>query len=358
MAEIVFADDGIPFDGRMAATAPLGGAESAVVGLAEALARRGHRVAVHNRCAAALEHAGVAWRPLDGGLPESADLYVANRGDRLLPLVPRARQRAFWIHNPADYLLKWRYLSKLWRWRPLIVFSGAHHAATYPGWAPGRRVVIPYGVPGGFRRPAPRAHAPPPRAVFTSNPLRSLDWLLEVWRRRIHALLPAAELHVFAGAAVYGGGGRKAAAMEAVLAEARETPGVVLRGAVGKAELARELSQARLYLYRGDIGETFCLSAAEAQAMGVPAVVEDIACMRERVADGVTGFVTRGESAFAEAALRLLSDDALWLAQHRAAVEMQGRFGWDEAAAAWEVNGLVLSDRFAERRPAPIMPLR
>jgi glycosyltransferase involved in cell wall biosynthesis len=342
MAEIVFADDGIPFDGRMATSAPLGGAESALVGLAEALARRGHRVTVYNRCTAPLDHAGVAWRRLDAGLPATADLYVANRGDQLLPLVARARRRVFWIHNPAGYLLKWRYLSKVWRWRPTIVFSGASHAATYPAWAPGRRLVIPYGVPGGFRRPAPREDAPPPRAVFTSNPLRSLDWLLALWRERIHPRLPAAELHVFAGTAVYGGGGAKAAAMEAVLARAHDTPGVVLRGAVGKAELAHELSQARVYLYRGDIGETFCLSAAEAQAMGVPAVVEDIACMRERVVDGRTGFVVRGEAAFAEAALRLLSDDALWRAQHRAAVEAQGRFGWDEAAAAWEVSLLVL----------------
>src|SRR4029077_16767665 len=44
MASVVMADDGIAFDGVMAETAPLGGAETAFVGLAEALAGRGHRV--------------------------------------------------------------------------------------------------------------------------------------------------------------------------------------------------------------------------------------------------------------------------------------------------------------------------
>ena len=44
MAEIVIADDGIVFDGRRATEAPIGGAESALVGLAEALAERGHAV--------------------------------------------------------------------------------------------------------------------------------------------------------------------------------------------------------------------------------------------------------------------------------------------------------------------------
>src|SRR3954469_12197649 len=113
MAEIVLADDGGRFAGRTPGERPLGGAESAVVGLVEALARRGHRVTVANRCAASLDHQGVAWRRLQDGLPERADLYIANRGDRLIPLVPRARARAFWLHNPARYVLKARYLLKI-----------------------------------------------------------------------------------------------------------------------------------------------------------------------------------------------------------------------------------------------------
>ncbi len=43
MASVVMADDGIAFDGAMAETEPLGGAETAFVALAEALAERGHR---------------------------------------------------------------------------------------------------------------------------------------------------------------------------------------------------------------------------------------------------------------------------------------------------------------------------
>jgi len=74
---------------------------------------------VHNRCAAALDHRGVRWRPLPAGLPERADLYIANRGHRLIGLLPGARARAFWLHNPARYLLKTPLsVASLWRWRP------------------------------------------------------------------------------------------------------------------------------------------------------------------------------------------------------------------------------------------------
>ena len=89
MARIVFADDGIEFDGLTPQTRPLGGSESALIGLAEALAARGHSVAVYNRCRAALDHKGVAWRPIGGDVPADADLFVAYRGDTVLPLVPR-----------------------------------------------------------------------------------------------------------------------------------------------------------------------------------------------------------------------------------------------------------------------------
>ena len=93
MAAIVMADDGIAFDGDSLARGPLGGAETAFISLAEALAARGHDVTIHNRCGAPMTRFGVNWEPLEKGLPDTADLYIANRGDKLLPAVPAARSR-------------------------------------------------------------------------------------------------------------------------------------------------------------------------------------------------------------------------------------------------------------------------
>ncbi len=277
---------------------------------------------------------------LDHGTPESADLYIANRGDQLLKLLPKARRTIFWIHNPAGYLLKWRYLSKLALRRPLIVFSGASHASTYPRWAPsGGRVIIPYGIAEIFRTTPPAEAPPPPRAIFTSNPLRSLDWLLDRWETQIRPAVPTAELHVFSGARTYGAlGARKEAAMLPVLERARGLAGagVVLREPVARSELAAAMREMRVYLYRGDPGETFCASAGEAQALGIPGVVQDIGSLRERIEDGVTGFVAGSADAFAGSAIRLLTDDGLWQSQHDAALARKRGFGWDDAAAEFE----------------------
>ncbi len=341
MSRILLADDGIVFDGQSLDKGPLGGVESSVINLTRELAARGHQVDVRNKCAAPLDHLGVQWRPIDEGpWPDGVDLYIANRGDKLIGRLPSARRTVFWTHNPAQYMMKWRYLSKLWRLKPAIVYIGAYHATTYPAWAPGgERIVIPYGLSEDFCAAQPMATPPAPKAVFTSNPLRSLDWLLDLWAAEIAPKAPGAELHLFTGAATYGAvGDAKAEAMARVLerAKALEDKGVRIRGPVSKGQLIEEFQSSRCMLYRGDLNETFCLAVGEAQAMGVPAVVERLGSVVERVIDGETGFIANDARGFAEAAVRLLNDDDLWGRQHRAALDKQRSWRWPDAAAAFE----------------------
>ena len=344
MAHIVMTDDGITFDGHSLEKGPLGGAETSFIEMANQLAARGHRVQVFNQCPSPHTYRGVEWRPLASGVPHQADLYIANRSHKLLRLVPQAKSRIFWIHNPAGYLLKWRYQWKLAATRPTIVFSGASHAGTYPAWAfDGGREIVLYGLTDLFCH-ADRRPPPAPRAVFTSNPLRSLDWVMDAWENHIHPAVPQAQLHIFAGSATYGAVGQaKADQMTPILNRAAglQAKGVILRGPVPKDQLVQELAQARVLLYRGDVGETFCSAVAEAQAMGVPAVLQDIACMRERVIPGETGFVVADQVQFSQAACRLLGDDVLWLGQHQGCLDRQRSWRWEHAAAEFErIGGL------------------
>jgi glycosyltransferase involved in cell wall biosynthesis len=338
MLDVVMADDGIAFDGRSAEAGPLGGAETAFVALAEALAARGHRVEARSQCRAPLTHNGVAWAPLAAGVPDACDLYIGNRSYKVMGLVKRPRLRLFWLHNPARYLKKPRNLLRLAWYRPTLVLCGPHHANTVPPWLPsGGRVIVPYGVLEEFRADTER-ETPPPRAVFTSNPLRGLDWLLDLWAARIAPAMPEAELHVYAGPAVYGAGGEAARRMEAVLAraDALYPQGVRRHKPVRHDELAAVLARSRVMLYRGDPGEAFCTALAEAQSIGLPAVVQPLGMVAERVIDGATGSVAADDAAFADAAIRLLSDDELWRRFHREALARQRGLSWDEVAARYE----------------------
>jgi glycosyltransferase involved in cell wall biosynthesis len=146
-------------------------------------------------------------------------------------------------------------------------------------------------------------------------------------------------LHIYAGSAVYGlAGTPRARRIEEVLARADSFAphGVRRFPPVGREALADALFGARVMLYRGDAGETFCLALAEAQAMGVPAVVTPLGATPERVIDGVTGRVAQDDSAFVAATLAVLCDDGLWRRWHRAALERRRGLGWDTVAARFE----------------------
>ena len=94
----------------------------------------------------------------------------------------------------------------------------------------------------------------------------------------------------------------------------------------------------RVMLYGGHRAEAFCLSVAEAQALGVPAVVRPIAVLSERVRHGATGFVEADAGQFAQRAVDLLTGDALWRRQHEAALALQRGWSWDEMAASLEAQ--------------------
>jgi glycosyltransferase involved in cell wall biosynthesis len=337
---IVFANRGLEFDGDTPLHRPIGGVESATVALAEALARRGHQVAVYNDRSRTLRLRGVTWAPLRGGLPRAADLFIANRDHELLLKVPFARRRVLWLHNPAGKADSLPFRIKMALLPPTVVVLGAYHRATVPGWMARHRVVeIPLGVSDEFR--ARRVPVPPPRprAVFTSNPARNLDQLLRLWTERIQPRVPAARLHLYSGPEVYQlSRGSGFALMNAVLerAEALADRGVVRCRPVPRPELARRLLGARVMLYPSHWEETFCLALAEAQALGIPCVVRPVGSAPERVRDGVTGVVAANDDSYVEHAVRLLTDDAHWQAMHGAALALQGGRDWDAVAAEFE----------------------
>lgn len=335
---IAMAMEGPRLTAEAARTRPLGGTETAFALLVQAFARRGHRVEVLAGEEPEEEHGGALWRPL-GAAVGTADLVIAARVPRLFGALPWRGRRVLWLFNPCRYLRKPRHLWPLLKARPVAVTLGRYHDATLPRWMPvSGRLQLPLPVAPPFDTPPASREPPPPVAVFASNPLRGLDWLLDRWEQRIGPAVPGAELHLYTGAATYGGDPKLAARAAPVLERARALHGVGVRllPPVNRAGLARAYAGARVMLYRGDQGETYCLSLAEAQAAGLPCVVTDLGSVAERVVDDETGVVARDAEGFAAGAIRLLTDDAAWSAMHRAALARGPGPDWDSVAAGFE----------------------
>lgn len=341
MASIIFADVTSEYDGRHIETRPLGGTEASVIHCARELARRGHAVTVYTNCAAPIEHDGVSWRPLRGGLPATCDLYVAVQQPKLLGLVRRPERLAIWVLWPSNQLRHYKKIWRMWLRRPLPVLESRYQVDCYSPMLPrrGRHVLIPLGLADDVRGCGTLGFVPARRAIFASNPQRNLRRLVEIWATSILPNVPDAVLDVYGVNGLRPGDDAWNAWEGGMLPPGlpREVKSSVrVHPTVDRAELIAAMRASRAMLYLGHKCEAFCLSLAEAQALGVPAVIAPVAALPERVIDGVTGFHHSDPQAFAGAAISLLTDDSLWRRQHEAALRHQQGISWSEYAARFE----------------------
>jgi glycosyltransferase involved in cell wall biosynthesis len=339
MARIVIADDTNAYHGRTGEMMPLGGTESSVLQLAEALAARRHDVTVLTRTEERLGHKGVNWAPLgDGTSHAGADLFLPVQHPRLFGRVPRPKRLAVWLIWPVNNLRHYKRIPVMWRYRPLPVVASRWQASEYSWVLPRRPIVqIPLAISEDWRGLPPLDSPPQPRALYASMPGRGLPWLLPVWERLILPRVPGARLNIL---------GLKSFAQR-YSTDVPDLPWIAALGNEARASLdvhptlprdeQREVMRhSRAYLYHGHKVEAFCLAAAESQALGVPAVVGNQTVLPERVRDGETGYVRDDPEGFAEAAVKILSDDAEWRRLHEASIRLQQGLGWDDVAAAFE----------------------
>jgi len=341
MASIIIADKTRHYDGTYLETRALGGTESSVIQLARALARREHEVTVYTNCDGPIEHEGVVWKPLSGARPESCDLYIAIHQPELLGFVKRPKRRAIWVIWPVNQLKHYKKIWRVWWYRPVPVLASLHQARMYSPFLPHRdpQIVIPLGLPDDVRGHPPLQNAPPRRAIFASNPQRKLRELVEIWVDRILPRVPDAVLEVY-GLHGIRPGEDAWSQWQGSLLPANVSPAgkksVRVHPAGTRQELIDAFRSSRVMLYLGHKVEAFCLSLAEAQALGVPAVIAPVAVLPERVIDGVTGFHHADPERFAAAAVSILTDDALWRRQHEAALRHQQGISWSEQAGRFE----------------------
>jgi glycosyltransferase involved in cell wall biosynthesis len=320
VTSIVIADSTNRYDGRSLASQPFA-------------------VSCYTNCDVPIEHDGVAWRPLDGPRPDRPDVHVAVQHPGLLSLAVAPRRRIIWMTWRPNNLRHYKQLWRMWLYRPRPIFMSEHQAGLYSRWLPPmqRREILPLGLPDEVRGRPPLLQPPAPHAIFASNPTRNLAWLIRIWSQSIAPRVPGAKLLVY-GIRNYDW--RYGSAW-------KENPGLATTfGGIGasvdfrptatREELWSAMRASRVMLYGGHASEMFCLAVAEAQALGVPCVVRPVAVLPERLRNGETGFIRADDAGFAEAAVRLLTDDRLWRRQHEAALRLQQGWSWDQRAAEFE----------------------
>jgi len=330
---ITLVDDSIPFDGFTPANRALGGAEKAFASLAGALVRRGHDVHVYNRAHYSMIIEGAHWETLAKGLPSQTDALIAFRKPSLLSSVRMAGKRLLWVTASGHQLEPAR--KAIESFTPMMVFCG--HKQSH-GWQGGGHLIAP-GLRPDYQSDRPTELAEAPTAIVTTHPAHGLDWLLDLWAEKIRPQVANARLLVLSASLHRGQTGIEIEEnLRPLLAKAQSLAemGVEIRAPLGDGGMADLYRSARVHLYPGHADDLACWTLMESQACGLPAVARDLGAVRERIRDGQTGQVVPDAAAFANLAVRLLSDDDTFWGMSRDARLLQSDRSWDVAAAEFD----------------------
>lgn len=345
--DIAILDQGPTYDADTPARRPTGGTARAVIGLASALAARGHSVSVAVPEVATARIRGV--RFIDIGALPKADLVCAIADPRLFARASAARQYALIVTAHPEYLKEPAHMAALKRYRPalcavhetqarLMEASDALAALDLPV------VHLPPGADPAFMGVAHPEKAMPV-AVSTAHPARGLADLIGLWRERIRPQVPDAELHVYSRLLpkrLAGSAPSPEDPLAAAVAAVRgaEADGITVQAPLEPADVTGAFAAARLFVYPGDDQDFACFGLADSQVAGLPAVAFDRGGVRGLVADGETGMIAPDADAFVNLTVAFLNDAAL--AGRMGTAAAGRRQGWLAAAEIFErLEGLA-----------------
>lgn len=308
----------------------MGGVQTGTILLAEALSRRGHDVIIFNDRDEPLVANGVKYNPVTKAFSITNDsIVVSNNSLSIFDLAPKAR-KVVWARNNIvlNRIRREKALSHLMKYRPNIVFPSHYSARKTPWYFPFRsRTVILHGVDTSFALTNQLLTTPDPIAIFASQPIRNLKRVVKAWNLIIHPALPQAKLYIY----------YPKPHLYPKQLEGMEGIGIEIKGSVPKSELAKAFSQARVMIYPGHRTETFCNVAAEALSAGLPIATMGIGALKERVRHKVDGLKSWSTLQMGRNALKIMTDDALWINLHKNALQGSKDQSWDVRAKEWEV---------------------
>lgn len=275
---------------------PLGGSQSALCYLAEAMAALGHEVRLLNGRKDPVLSRGVLVGWLNARASVEAlrdfDAVVALNGidttlaRRIRDLVGPKPYFVFWTQHahdqPAVGNLRDAEFREVWDAYVLISdWQAAMFRATFG--LPAERIrILRNAIGPAFAGRAPEPRPWPPVLAYTSTPFRGLDVLLDAFPR-IRAAVPGTTLKVFSSMGVYQVAKDKDQ-YAGLYERCRTTEGVEYIGSVPQPQLVEALRGVTALAYPNTFPETSCISVMEALAAGCAVVTSELGALPETAA--------------------------------------------------------------------------
>jgi glycosyltransferase involved in cell wall biosynthesis len=341
----IYCSNVVPIHARTLDERAVGGTETGVIRLAEALDQMGHDVTVytpHENPPTSqpryLSKEQITQSP-------EFDAFIAVRD--WIPLLfqeVKAKRKYFWTGDAADQYPNFgigdrRVASQIhalltvsdWQAKTLSEASGFPHEKTF---------VLGNGIDLSLFEGEELRNSK--RLIYSSMPYRGLVYVPTLFQA-LRKKYPDLELHVFSGYDLYDQPDKHMVEIRNALTA---LPGCTLHGTVKQKQLAREFMKSAILFYPCHFEETSCITAMEAQAGGCAIVSSHLAALPETV--GESGILVReepGSPAFLEAIFRatdqILSDPQLWKKFSDAAIARAKNFSWRVVAKRLETFLMV-----------------
>ena len=318
-ADFVFYTVGMKFDGNTIYEKGLGGSESALFYIARELAGMGYVVKVFNKCDNPGIYEGVEYGDL-------TDFYIFNRFSKIKVFIAsrsfkpyfsaiNAERKVLWLHDHFDMAFLDEYDFKKIDLKDIEFFTLSKWQTDM--WAEGLNLPEDkfYITRNGFNPELFNTDGIKRnryKLIYSSRPERGLEILLDLFPE-IRKHIPEAELNVFAYVPF-----SEDKEMEPLRGKL-EQEGVILRGSVTQAQLAKEMMCSRVMVYPSIWKETSCIAAIEAQAAGLPIVSSVLAALPETIVNGKTGILIEGDpkseeyrKKFIYEVVELIKNDKKW----------------------------------------------
>jgi protein O-GlcNAc transferase len=282
---------------------PLGGTQSAICYLAEALAAQGNEVFLLNNTSESGISRGVDCRRRVGDksnleLLRSLDFLVivnvVGKALEVKPLLGEKTQLILWIHNEPGFI----FLEKFKNEQEInacdaFVFVSDWQREQFQrrfGIDSNRSCVLRNAIAPCFANIFPDnlsilSHkSRPPILAYTSTPFRGLDILLKVFPE-IRQAVPGTRLKVFSSMKVHQIDDHDNKLFFGQLyRQCQETEGVEYVGSVPQPELVRQLRSVAVLAYPNTYLETSSIAVMEAMASGCRIVTSELAALPETTA--------------------------------------------------------------------------
>lgn len=345
----------LPFHAKSLDSQPLGGTETGIIRLSEALQERGHDVTVLTEIANPPPSYPL-YIPLNAVqfLPEQ-DIVIGIRDWRTMLYPIKTKKRYFWTGDAYDQpqtvgLGDRRIILQIDNFLTVSEWQ-RDTMCKVSGFPVEKCTVIRNGIVTSFFEGSETKVRK--RLIYSSTPYRGLKFLPALFKE-VKKKHPDAELHVFSGYDVYGGNKNQPKELidefNALSGEITAVGGV-MRGNVPQKVLAREFMKGAILAYPNTFAETSCITAMEAQAGGCVVLTTKLGALPETV--GTRGILIDGMppsleymKSFLSSLDTLLSEDALFERLSKESREFAlTHFDWAEVAKRIEtVESASLKD--------------